>query len=279
MIESVRRDGMVPLRRHDPDWVRFAADAPHRSTAFRHATLQRRPGLWGDDPERPTAAVWLREGDGGWEAFGAGRASPAVGWLAARSGGKRITMLAPPSWERPIRKLGGRVELGTILTLSRAPGSAPPPRVDRVPVRGLTPDDGEDFRGVAPDWALRSWSDFEAMLTRGIAFGVPMPGGLASVAWTYESDPEHHKIGVATLPRYRNLGLGTATASALVRRIVATREKTPLWVTTPENPASIAVAESLGFTNRVEERLIRWSPADPAVSRPSPRGPDFHPLP
>lgn len=278
MNDAMRLDGMVPLRERDPDWVRFAKDAPHRSTAFRHATLQRRPGLWVDDPDRPTAAIWLREADDGWEAFGAGRPTPSVGWLATRSGGKPIRLLAPPTWEGPIRKLGGRVEFETVFSLSRPSPSTIRPKVDRVRVRRLTPDDGEAFRAVAPAWALRSWCDFEAMLGRGLAFGSSTAGGLASVSWTYESEPDHDKIGVATLPRYRNLGLGTATASALVRGVLADREKTPLWITTAANHASIAVAASLGFTNRVEERLIRWTPTDPAVSWAAARDPDPHPV-
>ena len=87
-------------------------------------------------------------------------------------------------------------------------------RSDRVQVRQLTPDDGQTFEAAAPPWALRSWGDFAAMISRGAAFGVPTAGGFASLAWTYESDLEHDKIGVSALSRYRNLGLGRAAASS-----------------------------------------------------------------
>jgi RimJ/RimL family protein N-acetyltransferase len=255
---------MVPLRIQASDWVRKADDAPHRSTAFRHATLHSRPGLWGDDPWHPTSAVWLRDGDAGtWEAFGAGRPSPAIGWLASRAGGRPIALLAPPSWEGPIRMLGGRVEAGMIQTRLRPDSMEMPTRADRVEVRRLTIDDGAAFEAVAPPWALRSWGDFPSLITQGAAFGVPMiSGGVASLAWTYESDLEHDKIGVATRPRYRKLGLGAAAASTLVDHIVRARRKSPLWVTTPDNPASIALAASLGFSTLVEEKLLRWTPAN-----------------
>ncbi len=252
---------MVPLRMKAPDWVRKADDAPHRSTAFRHATLHSRPGLWGDDPEHPTSAVWLREGDdGGWEAFGAGRPSPAIGWLASRASGRPIALLAPPSWEGPIRMLGGRVEVETIQTMMRPKSVEAPMPSNRVEVRRLTLEDGQAFENAAPPWASRSWGDFATLISRGAAFGATMPGGFASVAWTYESDLEHDKIGVSTRPRYRMLGLGGAAASILVDHIVRDRRKSPLWVTTPANPASIALAVSLRFSVQVAEKMLRWTP-------------------
>ena len=255
---------MVPLRMKAPDWVRKADDAPHRSTAFRHATLHDRPGLWGDHPEHPTGAVWLREGDdGGWEAFGAGRPSPAIDWLAAESGGRPIALLAPPSWEGPVRMLGGRVEVGVIQTRLRPDAWEGPRPWPIVEARRLTTEDGPAFVEAVPPWALRSWGDFAALVARGAAFGVPTGGGFASLAWTYESDLDHDKVGVATLPRYRGLGLGRAAARALVDHIAVDRRRVPLWVTTPDHPASIALAASLGFSITIEEKLLRWHPADP----------------
>jgi hypothetical protein len=269
MIEIEQSDAMVPLRAQDPRWVRMAEQAPHRSTAFRHATLHRRPGLWGNHPDRPSAAVWLREGADRLEAFGAGRSVPAVAWLASRCSGKSVALLAPPSWEGPIRLLGGHVEVSAILTFSLDRPSDPArPTLERPLTRRITLEDARAFAAVAPAWALQSWSDFEAMLVHGAAFGVPMPGGFASVAWTYESDPEIDKIGVATRPRYQNLSLGRAAAGVLIRAIVEERRKLPLWTTTAENAGSIKLAGSLGFVNPVKERLIRWTPADPRGSRP-----------
>ena len=252
---------MVPLRMKAPDWVRKADNAPHRSTAFRHATLHNRPGLWGNDPEHPTSAVLLREGDDGeWEAFGAGRPSPAIHWLSARTEGRPITLLGPPSWEGPIRMLGGRVEVGSIQTRLRPELIETSTPSQRVEVRQLTLEDRTAFEAAAPPWALRSWDDFAALISRGGAFGVPMPGGFASVAWTYESDLEHDKVGVSTQPRYRRLGLGDAAASTLVDHVIRHRQRLPLWVTNPANPASIALAVSLGFSIQVEEKLLRWTP-------------------
>ena len=251
---------MVPLQLKVPDWVRVSDDAPHRSTAFRHATLHQRPGLWGDQAERPTSALWLREGSAGtWEAFGAGRASPSIEWLDGRSAGRPISLLAPPSWEGPVRLLGGRVETRTIRTMTRPESAAPPITSHKIRARPLTLADRAAFVAAAPSWALRSWGDFAAMLAVGAAFGVPDSGGFASLSWTYESDQDHDKIGVSTKPRFRRLGLGRAAASALVEAIIRERRKSPLWVTTPENSASLALAETLGFAAEVDETLLCWT--------------------
>ena len=251
---------MVPFRHQVID-QRLSFDvAPHRLGALRHAVLHGRPELWADDPDRPASLVWLREGDeNGWEAFAEGLASPALEWLAARVCGRPIALLAPSSWETPIRQRGGRVDIGIARTWS-----AINPRISICPevqTRRLTLADGPAFEAVAPSWALRSWDGFASMIHSGAAFGLPSGDTFAAIAWTYESDSDHDKVGVATIPQFRRLGLGKAVASAMIAHILRDRRKQPLWVTTPANVASMALARSLGFTRSMDEVLIRWSPA------------------
>jgi len=156
--------------------------------------------------------------------------------------------------------MGGRVESGMIQTRLRPEAEALPMVPDRVAVRALTLEDGPAFEADVPPWALRSWGDFGSLITHGAAFGVPTADGFASLAWTYESDQEHDKIGVATRSRYQRLGLGRAVASALILQSLRDRRKSPLWVTTRENRASTALADSLGFSIVVEEKWLRWTP-------------------
>ena len=250
----VRLDGTATGRLLSVD------DGSHRSTALRHASIHRRPGLWGDDADHPSSVVWLREGDrGGWEAFASGRAGPTLRWLASRSEGRPIALLSPPSWESEVLARGVRGDRGIVQTWSRPVPStlaspSPTSRVHRLAV-----DDRPEFEATAPAWALRSWGDFATLISRGVAFGIPTAQGFAALAWTYESDHRGDKIGVSTLPRFRNLGLGRAVASALVGHIVLERRKSPLWVTTPANDASIALARSLGFSAPVDETLLRFT--------------------
>src|SRR5947209_15171146 len=111
---------MVPIEAEAMDWLPRCDDAPHRSVALRHAAIHGRPGLWGDDPARPSSVVWLREGDDGrWEAFGAGLPGPSIGWLASRAGGRTISMMAPPSWEEPARSRAAQLDRASVQTWAR----------------------------------------------------------------------------------------------------------------------------------------------------------------
>src|SRR3954468_14579738 len=108
---------MIPIGPEALNWILRRDDAPHRSVALRHAAIHGRPGLWGDDAARPSSVVWLREGDDGrWEGFGAGLPEPSIGWLAGRSGGRTISLMAPSSWEEPARSRAGRLDRASVQT-------------------------------------------------------------------------------------------------------------------------------------------------------------------
>jgi GNAT acetyltransferase len=250
---------MVPLGKKATDWLRAWDEIPHRSMALSHACLHDRPGLWVDVVDDPTSIVWLREGDEGrWEAFTSGDPRPAVPWLAGRAEGRTIALLASPDWDASVRSMGGRVESGIIETWHGLKGwNRPSPHVKG---RRIALDDEAAFSAVAPSWALRSWGDFPSLIEHGVAFGVRARGGFASLAWTYESDRDHDKIGVITLRDYRRLGLGRLVATALLDSIVFERRKAPFWVTTATNAASIALARSLGFSIAIHETLLHWTP-------------------
>jgi GNAT superfamily N-acetyltransferase len=233
--------------------------ASHRSTALRHAVMYDRPGLWRDDPANPSSLVWLRSGDGGgWEAFGAGEPGPALGWIEPRVRGSSVALLAPSAWKDAMVRRGRIVNPAIVRTFLQFDPM-------KLPSVSSQPDllsfaDARKFTSLAPHWALRSWGDFALLVEHGMALGLRSIDGLVALAWTYESEPSYDKIGVATLPRYQRLGLGRRVASALLDRIVNDRRKDPIWVTTPENTASIALANSLGFRNPTDETLFRWTP-------------------
>jgi predicted GNAT family acetyltransferase len=71
-------------------------------------------------------------------------------------------------------------------------------------------------------------------------------GQLAAVACTFFLGTTYEDIGVVTIPEYRRLGLSTACASALCHDIRA-RGHRPTWATSPDNTASLRIAEKLGF--------------------------------
>ena len=218
-----------------------------------------------------------------------GGPSPPSPWLAAQH--RPMNLLAPIDWEPAVRRRSGRVERGYVQTWLRAgdpigemtgigASAGPDPDLESedeaerrrpksasarpavvIPTRRLVDRDVDAFRDVAPDWALWSWGTFAPLVTHGAAFGVTgKDGKLASVAWIFEEGRDRDKIGVATLPRYQRLGLGFATASALLAHITDERKRIPLWTASTQNLASQMLARSLGFVVQFTETVLRWVP-------------------
>ena len=104
----------------------------------------------------------------------------------------------------------------------------------------------------------------------GAGFGVPYGDGFAALAWIFDQSAGFDAIGVFTAPRYRRLGLARAAAAALISHIARRRRKVPLWSTTPDNDASLALARSLGFTAQATEALLRWPPRPRPAALPQP---------
>jgi GNAT superfamily N-acetyltransferase len=253
--------GMVPLV--DEAIARaLGQDGPEGgSVSLRHALIHRSPGLWGDHPRRPRSVVLVREGDGpeGWHAFGLGEAEPAVGWLAGR--GRRLSLLAPTTWEGAIRRRGAAVARGIVETWVRSGEPGPIGREIFPAARRLTPDDLLAFERAAPAWALGAWGSFAALIRAGAAFGVPdRAGEFASVAWIFEADDRRDALAVATDARYQRLGLGRAAGSALVAHVESVRRRAAIWTVADGNLPSKALARSLGFSPRAREVVLRWGP-------------------
>jgi GNAT superfamily N-acetyltransferase len=254
---------MVPLDIEAMEHVLRWGIGAHRVVSLRHALIHRRPGLWGDHPRRPHSVVFVREADAPetWHAFGAGDAEPAVGWLARSD--RKVSLLAPEGWEGAIRRrstcpvVRGVVE--TWIRPGEPPGAIRPAAI--ASVRRLTADDARAFDVAAPGWALRGWGSFPELIDRGAAFGVPdRDGALAALAWIFEADHDRDSLAVATLPRYRRLGLGRTAGSALVAHVEAGRRKTPIWTVADVNIPSKALARALGFSPRAREVVLRWAP-------------------
>jgi GNAT superfamily N-acetyltransferase len=255
--------------------------------ALHHALAYQRPGLWGDHARAPRSVVLVREGDDQLEVFGAGQAEPAVAWLAGQ--GRALSLVAPASWGNALGARVGPVEQAvvetwtldpfdlTMTSIIDEPDPEPAPKqaslgsraarnptatVPRhlVPIRSLTASDADAFTAAAPEWALRGWGTFTALIAAGAAYGVPHGNTFAALAWIFDQSASFDSLGVFTHPRYRRLGLARAAATALIGHIARRRRKVPLWSSPSDNEASLGLARSVGFTRQVTEALIRWPP-------------------
>ncbi|HJZ49449.1 MAG TPA: GNAT family N-acetyltransferase [Roseiflexaceae bacterium] len=79
-------------------------------------------------------------------------------------------------------------------------------------------------------------------------------GQYLAVACSFFVGRLYEEIGVVTEAAYRGQGLSVACADALCQDIER-RGKQASWSTSPDNRASIRVAEKLGFRFEREDRL------------------------
>jgi RimJ/RimL family protein N-acetyltransferase len=123
-------------------------------------------------------------------------------------------------------------------------------------VRRLGPTDTYQLWGLSPKagWIWKTWSSPSGLASSGYAWGTFVDGRLVSVACTFFVGERYEEIGVVTEPEFRGLGLSVACAGALCEEIQA-RGRRPSWSTSPDNTASLRVAEKLGFSVRRRDRL------------------------
>jgi RimJ/RimL family protein N-acetyltransferase len=130
-----------------------------------------------------------------------------------------------------------------------------PPRDQSV--RRLESADAYHVWGLGPaaSWIAKTWGGPSGLAASGHAWGAFVDGSLASIACTFFVGQRYEDVGVATEPEFRGRGLAAACAAKLCREILG-RGRQPSWTTSPDNAASIRVAEKLGFALQRRDRLF-----------------------
>ena len=144
-------------------------------------------------------------------------------------------------WDRVILELPGRPR--------RASGG-------QCVVRRLEPGDAAALGGLDPElaWIGNTWGGPDGLAASGYGWGAFAEGRLVSVACSFFLGERYEDIGVVTESAFRGRGLSVACAGALCEAILA-RGRRPCWTTSPDNIASLRVAEKLGFQHRRHDRL------------------------
>jgi GNAT superfamily N-acetyltransferase len=217
-------------------------------------------------PERPGPLIWQHVVSSG---VGSCRADrwPAPRTVVAESGGN-VALRGVP---RAIDGLAGFVEappewLPTLRAVD--PGTAVWPRVVAVlPPEAATPSPGAAVRRLeaadAPalgalhpsiTWIGATWGGATGLAASGRAWAAFDGGRPVSVACAFFVGRLFEDVGVVTEPGHRGRGLSTACAAAVVADTRA-RGRTPTWTTSPDNRASLAVADHLGFVHERDDVL------------------------
>lgn len=116
-------------------------------------------------------------------------------------------------------------------------------------IRRLEATDAFHLWGLGPEvnWITITWGGPAGLAASGCAWGAFEKDRLVAVACTFYVGERYEDIGVVTEPEFRGKGLSVACAGALCEDIQA-RGRRPSWTTSPDNTASIRVAEKLGFS-------------------------------
>lgn len=140
-------------------------------------------------------------------------------------------------------------------------------------LRRLEASDAHRVWALSPeiDWIADTWGGPTGLAASGFAWGAFAKGRLAAVACSFFVGDGYEDVGVVTEPLHRGRGLSAACAAALARDI-ARRGRVPSWTTSPENEASLRVAEKLGFSLERDDVLYLVGQSVPASTRrPEPR--------
>lgn len=162
---------------------------------------------------------------------------------------------APAGWEPVLRAAFPELALW-----DRVIFALPPlPRMvfaNDAPVRRLEAADATHIAALSPDssWIANTWGGANGLATSGMAWGAFVEDKLAAIACSFYVGDHFEDIGVTTEEGFRGRGLSVACAGSLCNDIHR-RGRTPSWTTSPDNKASIRVAEKLGFVYQRSDLL------------------------
>lgn len=164
---------------------------------------------------------------------------------------------APGQWEPALRSVFPKLQVWERVVFSLT--TPPPPELAlpaSTPIRRLEPADAYALWGLSPEvsWIAKTWGGPAGLAASGVAWGAWSATRLVAVACSFFLGEQYEELGVVTEPAWRGQGLSLRCTAALCADIVA-RGHTPIWSTSPDNQASIRVAQKLGFTYERADRL------------------------
>ncbi len=133
------------------------------------------------------------------------------------------------------------------LVVSRLRGTRVPAPSAEVSIRRLGGEDLPAIERIDPSlrWIWNTLEGAAGLAAFGHAWGAFVDGRLASIATPFTIGERYEELGVVTEPALRGRGLSPACVARLIEDVRG-RGREPSWTTTPDNHASLRVAERLG---------------------------------
>jgi len=134
---------------------------------------------------------------------------------------------------------------GALASLTSAPGGK---------VRKVHPGDAAALEKIGQPWLWKYWRDAEDFCRTGVGYVALVDGEAVSIASIFTESERYADLAVATHPAFRGKGYSTAAAHALCQNVLA-KGRVPVWNTSTDNLASIAISRKLGFREKPAEPL------------------------
>jgi ribosomal protein S18 acetylase RimI-like enzyme len=134
---------------------------------------------------------------------------------------------------------------GALAPLANSPSSQ---------VRKVQIGDMPGLKKIGQPWLWKFWRDAEDFCRTGVGYVALVDGEAISIASIFTESERYTDLAVATHPGFRRQGYSTAAAHALCKDILA-EGRFPVWNTSTDNLASIAIARKLGFREIPAEPL------------------------
>ncbi len=162
---------------------------------------------------------------------------------------------APHAWRPRLEELFPSMQRWARVILRRATAT-PVMEPKEYSVRRLNGSDAATVEGLSPagHWISNTRGGPGGLATSGYAWGAFGESRLVSVACSFFVGRAFEDLGVVTETAFEGRSLATACAGRLCAEVEA-RGRRASWTTTPDNHASLRVAEKLGFKEVRRDRL------------------------
>ena len=243
LVSSDAYDRLLPLVPDEP-W----ASAARAALLTGHATA------YADDASRPTvvAAGTTIPEEQALFLFGDADSPMLAAFVRARIGPVRFVAADPirarlPEW-RPDATPRQRARFTLPSSGAGAAFAVLPPGG----VRRLRPADARHLAAF-PAWLWAAYGSPDVMLREGIAYARYLRAELVAIACIAGSTERYDALAAYTIERTRRNGFAHECARRLIGAIVNERGRAPVLPTGAENGAAVALASSLGMTERANQ--------------------------